>query len=254
MLSISRSSARMSGYWRSDLPERRLEEAPGRLHDVRLVHRRHVVTFLPAGELEGESNDPVRSLSGDNRHRLGGGVLPVDPVLHPRVEPLGRLPDDDEVGLGEPRALPGDRSRRSDRREQVELLAKRDVHRTEPAPDRGRNRALEGDTVLADGLKHLVGKRRARRLNRLLAGLRDLPIEGDTGGLAHEPGRVGDLGSDPVPRYQCHAMTHLDPLGPRELRRDLRNETGTAPTRPVGRWKLCEGRTEALGRGSLARG
>src|SRR5947209_18078236 len=44
---------------------------------------------------------------------------------------------------------------------EVQLLAERDVHAAKAGPDRGRDRALDGDAVGADRLQDVLGQRRA---------------------------------------------------------------------------------------------
>ena len=131
MLSTSRSSEGMSGYFAAISRNAVWKSAPVVFMMFALWTAVTFRRFARSGELEGEPDDPVRRLPGDDVHRLGGRVLPVDPVLHPRVESLGRLSDDDEVGLGEPGPLPGDRPGGPHRGVEVELLAESDVDRAE---------------------------------------------------------------------------------------------------------------------------
>src|SRR3712207_9573244 len=60
---------------------------------------------------------------------------------------------------------------------QVQRLAERDVDAAEPLADRGRDRALDRDSVPLDRLQHPVRQRRAVLLHHVDAGVLDVPVE-----------------------------------------------------------------------------
>ena len=68
-----------------------------------------------------------------------------------------------------------------------------------PVPDRRGDRALDGDLVLADGLEHVLGQRGAVLVHHVGAGLGDLPLDVDAGGLDHARHRLVSSGPMPSP-------------------------------------------------------
>src|SRR5258705_7531264 len=113
-----------------------------------------------------------------------------------RVEILRVLADDDEVDVVVAGLEALDRPRRSEVCVQPERLAKGDVDAPEAAPNRGRDRALEGDLVPADRLEDVVRERRAVLGDDGLAGVHRLPFEVDTGGVEDAAGRLRQLRTD----------------------------------------------------------
>ncbi len=159
-----------------------LEEQPvGQLHDVRLVDRGHLPAVIGDGVVEGVPGDPLGGNSGDDLDALGR--VRRDHVLDAGVEILRVLADDHEVDVVVARLQALDRPRRTEICVQAKGLAKGDVDAPEAAPNRGRDRALEGDLVPADRLEDVVRERRAVLGDDGLAGVHRLPFELDSGGV-----------------------------------------------------------------------
>ena len=106
------------------------------------------------------------------------------------------------------------RSRRADRREQVQTLAERDVDAAEPRADGGRDRSLDRDPRGADRLEGLLGQQVAMLLEGRGARHAFDPLDRGDRGIEHEPGGCRHLWSDAVAGDQrdpvacCHASTY----------------------------------------------
>ena len=167
------------------------------------------VTFLPAvrdGVLEGEAGDPLRRGAGDDLDALGG--VRADHVLDARVQVLGVLADDHEVDVVVARLEALDRAGRAQVRVQAEHLAQRDVDAAEAGADRRRDRALERDLVAPDRLQDVLRERRPVLGHDALAGVLDLPLEGDARGVEDTAGRLRQLRTDAVAGDQGDSMGH----------------------------------------------
>ena len=126
--------------------------------------------------------------------------------LDARVEVLGVLADDHQVGLRKAGAHPLVGLARPDARIEVELLAQRDVDRAVARAHGRGGRALDRDPALADRVEGPVGERVALLLVDVDAGVLEVPVELDAGGLEHAPGRLGELGPGAVARDEGHAV------------------------------------------------
>jgi hypothetical protein len=176
------------------------EEAVRDLHDVRLVDGVDLLAAILLGGVEGELRDARRSLLRDDLDGLCDARR--NQHLDARVEVLGVFADDDHVNVRVVRLQAGQRLHRAVVREEVELLAQRDVDRREAAAYRRCNGAFQRDFVLLDGL--------VERLRDVLAGLGVgigaggvlVPVEACAVGLAcgfeDADGGARDLGADAV--------------------------------------------------------
>ena len=94
-------------------------------------------------------------------------------VLDAGVDVLGVLAEDDHVhqlGLLDRGGHPGEVADRPDAGVEIELLPEGDVERAESAADRGGERPLDGDEVVADRLEGVVGEPVVELVLGLLAG------------------------------------------------------------------------------------
>ena len=130
----------------------------------------------------------------------------------PGVEVLGVLADDHDVGLGEARAHALVGLAGADAGVEVELLAEGDVDRAEARAHRGGRRALDGDPALADRVERAVGERVALRLVDVDAGVLEVPVELDSGGLEHAPRGLRELGPGAVARDEGDSMRQNGPF------------------------------------------
>src|SRR5438128_11858065 len=126
--------------------------------------------------------------------------------LEPGVDVLGVLPDDDEVQVVAKVARALVRLHRPDERVEVERLPQGDVDAAKTAADRGRDRPLQRNFVLADRFEDVFGERCSEFRDRRLAGLLDVPFELNPGRLEDADGGVADLWTDAVPRDQRYGM------------------------------------------------
>src|SRR6185436_14656780 len=101
--------------------------------------------------------------------------------LDTRIEVLGVLADDHDVGVGEAGADAVVRLARADACVEVELLAERDVDRAVPGADRSGGRALDRHTALADRVERAVGERVSLLLVYVDSGVLEVPLELDAG-------------------------------------------------------------------------
>ena len=215
---MMRSSNSMSGMALGHLARDLEEQAVGELHDVGLVRGgdlpRPFSSAYPKADstIRSEPNTEIGLIEmpdvvAGGRVELVGEeatqllrLLRALLELDAGVEVLGVLADDHDVGLGEARAHALVGLAGADAGVEVELLAQRDVDRAEARADRRGGRALDGDAALADRVERAVGQRVALRLVDVDAGVLEVPVELDAGGLEHAPGRLRELGPGAVAR------------------------------------------------------
>ena len=87
-------------------------------------------------------------------------------------------------------------------------LTERHVDAAETLPDRGRDRALQGDLVALDRLEDVVRERRAVLGHHGLARVDDLPFEGDAGRVEDASCRLRQLRADAVAGDQGDSVGH----------------------------------------------
>src|SRR5437016_11802143 len=207
-----------------DLLRHLQEEAVGELHDVGLVHSGHLSPSMAAGVIEGKVDDArarCHRNGFDAEPRVepdrlaGGGADLLDHLLgfrfallelDPGIDVLGVLAHDDQVdvvvaGANTWVALAG-----ADERVEVELLAQRDVHRSDPLPDRSRQRPFDCDFVAPDRLQHVLGHRRAVLVHYGQACVLHVPIELDAGRFQDTAGGFADFRTDPIAWDQGHTV------------------------------------------------
>jgi hypothetical protein len=200
------------GHLAGDLQEQPVRE----LHDVGLVGRGHLPAAVFLGVPEGRLHDSVRAehrngLDRDAGLLAGRGVELVGEEgaqlldllgalleLDPRVEILGVLAHDDEVGFREAGAHTRVGVAGPNAGVEVELLAERDVDRAVAGADRGGRGPLDGDAALADRVERAVGERVALRLVHVDPGVLEVPLELDSGGLEDALGGLRELRSRAV--------------------------------------------------------
>jgi len=199
---------------RRDRPAGLEEQAVRELHDVGLVDGRDLVAAVRDGVLEREPGDPLGRGPGDDLDALRR--IRPDHVLDPGVEVLGVLPDDDQIDV----VVAGfDALHRPGRPEvgvEAERLAERDVDTPEAGSDRRGDRTLDRHAIAADRLEDVVREGRPVGRDAGLAGLHDLPLEGDPRGIEDAPCRLRQLRPDAVAGDEGHSMGHaailrLDP-------------------------------------------
>ncbi len=206
MLSTISSWYAIAGNSFGDPPAALEKEAVGELHDVRLVHGRHLAAAGARRVLEREARDPAAGALG--RHLDALDDAGNDLVLEARVLALGVLADDDQVEAGIARRMAGKVADRPDVGEEIELLPEGDVGVLEAVG--GVETGLERDAVAADRRQRVGRQRRARARERGGAGVDALPRERRAGGVDDADGRLGDLRADAVARNQRHgaALAH----------------------------------------------
>ena len=179
---------------------------------------------MAAGVIEGKVHDPRARCHRDGfdaeprvgPDRLAGrGADLLDHLLgfwlallelDPGIDVLGVLAHDDQVdvvvaGANTWVALAG-----ADERVEVELLAQRDVHRSDSLPDRSRQRPLDRDLVAPDRLEYVLRHRRAVLLHHAQARVLHVPIELDAGRFQDAPGGFADFRTDPIAWDQGHTV------------------------------------------------
>ena len=110
--------------------------------------RSEAASLIGLTEMPEPRGDLLRLERVQRRDDLLGGVRP-GLVLDSGVQVLGVLADDDDVDVLVARAHARVRLAGAQACVQLELVAERDVDRAEARADRRRDRALEGDAVLA---------------------------------------------------------------------------------------------------------
>ena len=230
------------------------EGALGELHDVALVHQRHVLAAELHGVADGavdealgaeaaERLQPDADLDADVAVRradrlelrlpLAGGRLGAEPdvperlrklllqeiedllrvgrpggPLDARVDVLGVLAEDhhvDLLGMLHRRRHALEPAHRPQAHVQIQQLTKRDVERADAAADRRRQRTLDADVVLPEGVDGLVGQPGVELLEALFAGVdflpRNLPLPAERfldGGVQHAHAGAPDVGTGAV--------------------------------------------------------
>jgi hypothetical protein len=130
-------------------------------------------------------------------------------VLDPGVEVLGRLADDDQVDVLVARTDARIALARADLAVEVECLPQGHVHRPEAAPDRSRDRALQGDSGPLDRVEDVIRKRiPAEAIHHVRPRLLDVPVELDAGRLQDAARRLGQLRAGAVAGNQRHLVGH----------------------------------------------
>ena len=188
-----------------------LEKEPAHhLQNVRLVHDGDLLAPLPESVLERVAHDSLAALARHDRHGLADGariVTDLHEVLDPDIQSLEVLAHEHDIDVLESPAG-NDRLGGADVGEELERLAKSDVHRAEPGADGRRERSLERDPVLPDAVDRRVRKRRTGRVHRRHPRQLVIPVEAKAGGLEHLHGLCGDLGSDPVAGDERDVVRH----------------------------------------------
>ncbi len=201
MLSTMRSSNSIRPSYSAATVRHDSRKSPSdELHDVRLVDRGHLLPPVRDRVFERKARDPLRCETGDDLDALRS-VL-ADPVLDARVEVLGVLADDDEIHVLVARVDALDRLRWAKVGVQVEGLAKGDVDRSEAFADGRRDRTLQGDLGLADGIENRFRERRPMDGNLGFAGIDATPLELHAGRVQDGDRGIGKLGPDAVTGYQ----------------------------------------------------
>ena len=169
-----------------------------------------------------------------SRHSRRVGV-PVAAALEldPRVQVLGVLAHDHDVGLGEARAHALVGLAGPDAGEQVQLLAQQHVDRAKARTHRRGGRALDPHLVALDRVQRAVGEGRALLGVDVLAGGVLVPLELHAGGLQHAPRGVDQLRAGAVAGDQRHLVGHR--AGPFGRAEESGREAGDAIQRAVGR-------------------
>lgn len=171
------------------------EQAVGQFHDGGLVDDADLVAADLLGLLEGEAQDALRGLAGDELDALDDAV--DDGVLDARVLALGVLADQDGVDVVVGGLVAGDGAAGPQVGEEVEGAAQGQVERDVALADGRGERALEGDLVALDALNRRV---RDGRL-AVLEDRRDvdgLPRDGRLGRGEDVLDGLRDLGADTV--------------------------------------------------------
>jgi hypothetical protein len=169
---------------------------PPSIHDVALVHERQALALLGNRVFDGRANQPLRPVAGDRLQayaRTCGKANLLEELgerrseellelldlrralleLDAGVDVLGVFAEDDHVHEVRPfyrRLHAPEVPNGTQAHVQVELLSQRDVERSNSAANRSRQRALDANEVLPEGLERLVGKPVPGLLERLLAG------------------------------------------------------------------------------------
>jgi len=212
---------------------RRVKVQPvGVLHDVGLMHGRHLLAVVLFRVLERTANDPFAAGNADRLDRdaglfaarldlfvrrnlvdiieqFGGGgqaLLEFDTG----VKVFGVLANDDQIDgdLAEVAADAGVVLAGADAGEQAELLSQVDVDAAETGPDRRRDRGLERALRALDAFHNGVGQRRAGRLHDVDARLLDIPIDLDACSVDASSCGIRQFGSNSVAIDQCYFVSH----------------------------------------------
>src|SRR2546430_11226552 len=202
------------------------EPALGELHDVALVNERdraatgtqRVLDRLrdqALGAEPGHRLDADRAPGADlGREPLaeksddGIGLWAAGPVLDPGVHILDVLAENDHVELLRLAHRAGhalEVAHRPDAGVQVQHLAQGDIEGTDPTPDGGGKRALDGHAVRPDGVQRGLGKPVADLLEGFLSGQHLEPVDTALAerdlldhGVEHPPSGAPDVGPGAV--------------------------------------------------------
>lgn len=88
------------------------------------------------------------------------------------------------------------------------MLAQGDVNAAEARADRCGDGALDGNFGLGDRIEDVLGQRRTELVHDAGAGLLDVPVDLDTGGLDHAAHGLRNLGTDTVTGNQDYIVRH----------------------------------------------
>ena len=149
----------------------------------------------------------------------------------PGVEVLGVLADDHEVHVVVARLEALDRAGGRRLAYRPSDLAQGHVDAAEAGADGRRDRALEGDLVAPDRLEHVVRERRPVLGHDAFAGVLDLPVEGDAGGVEDTAGGLRQLGTDAVAGDEGDSVGHGAHSS--HAARDARSPRGHRPWSPA---------------------
>ena len=181
----------------------------GQLHDVGFVHHGDLLPASIARVLKSPVGDsPGRGLGRDleARHDAFG-----DFVFDAAVEPLGVLPNHDEIDVLVPRLDAGQVANRTDGSVEVEPLAKLDIDGGEALAHRRRTRPLEREPVFTNRVERPLGQHLTERLERGHAGMMLDPSERGLGRLK-DPGcrcryfRADSVARDENDLVRCHVL------------------------------------------------
>ncbi len=185
----------------------------------------------PLATAYSKANRAIRSDAARVMILMLSAASRADHVLDAGVQVLGVLADDDEVDVLVARLEALHRAGRAQVRVQAEGLAQRDVDAPEALADRRRDRALEGDLVALDRLEDVLRERRPVLGDDALAGVHDLPVEGDAGGVEHATGRLRQLRTDAVAGDQGDSVGHALDC----------SRAGRSPAERTPRWAVGHG-------------
>ena len=88
------------------------------------------------------------------------------------------------------------------------MLAQGHVDAAEARANRCGDGALDGNLGLGDRIEHMLGQRRVKLVHDAGAGLLDVPVDLDTGGLDHAAHGLRNLGTDTVAGNQDYIVRH----------------------------------------------
>merc|ERR1712230_358969 len=171
------------------------EEAVGHLHDGGLVHDADLGLADVLGVLEGESQDPLAGLAGDQLDRLHDTVY--DDVLDAGVFTLGVLSDQDRVDVVVWRLVALDALAGSHVGEQVEGTTEGQVQGDVTFADGGGEGTFEGDEVAVDGF-HCLGWDALLAVDEDRRDVDGLPLDGGIGGAEDILDGLRDLRSNTI--------------------------------------------------------
>merc|ERR1712230_303967 len=147
------------------------------------------------GLLEGESQDPLAGLAGDQLDRLHDTVY--DDMLDARVFTLGVLSDQDRVDVVVWRLVALDALAGSHVGEQVEGTTEGQVQGDVTLADWGGEGTFEGDEVAVDGF-HCLGWDALLAVDEDRRDVDGLPLDGGIGGAEDVLDGLGDLRSNTI--------------------------------------------------------
>mmetsp|Transcript_558 Transcript_558/g.1484 ORF Transcript_558/g.1484 Transcript_558/m.1484 type:complete len:289 (-) Transcript_558:36-902(-) len=176
------------------------EQTVRQLHDVGLVHTRHLFAAMLGGILEGKLRHARRRRRRNHLERLHHARHHL--VLQPAILSLRVLPHSHQIHVIVPRLVPRNTQTRPHVRIQLQLFPQRQVQRPESLPDRRRHRPLQPDPVLQHGIQVCPRDERVRLRVHLLADALLLPLDRRLGSLEDGHHRLGDLRTDPIPGKQ----------------------------------------------------
>ncbi len=188
------------------------------------MHGRHQLAAVGAGVLERELHDPARALRRDHLDADCGilgdlllrttvdrlddlcGILAARIELDAGIEVFEVFANDHQVDIAERRLDSLDGLARPQVGIRLQLLAERDVDAAEAGADRGGDRALQADAVLADRRDRRIRQQLTMLLVGFEASLADFPVEADARRVEHAPRGLGNFRSNPVTGKQAHLV------------------------------------------------